>query len=97
MADYIMLCRFTEKGVKEIKNSPNRISIVKDMFEKAGGKARSFYAVLGRYDTVLIVEAPDDETAARVSLQVSAMGAVHVETLRAFSEDQYMKIVGKIE
>lgn len=97
MADYLMLCCFTEKGVKEIKNSPNRIAAVKKMFEQAGGRVKNLYAVLGQYDTVGIVEAADDETMARLSLQISSMGAVHVQTLRAFSEDEYItKIVNKI-
>lgn len=96
MPEYIILCRFTEKGVKEIKNSPNRIAATKKMFEQAKGKVKSLYAVLGQYDTVGIVEAIDDEAMAQLSLQISSMGAVQVQTLRAFTEEQFMKIVNKI-
>lgn len=97
MPDYIMLCHFTEKGVANIKDAPKRIRDVKKLFEGAGAKAKALYAVLGRFDTVAIVEAPNDETIARLSLQISSQGNVHIETLRAFSEDEFTStIVSKI-
>ena len=96
MPEYIMLFRFTEKGVGKIKDSPTRVKDAKKMFETAGAKVKLFYALLGRYDTVFIVEAPDDETIARLSLQISSLGNVHTETLRAFSEDQFAKIVNEL-
>lgn len=96
MPDYLMLCRFTEKGVANIKESPNRVKSTKKMIESAGGKFKTFYAVLGHYDTVCIFEAPDDETVARVSLQISSLGNVHIQTLRAFTEDQYVAMINKM-
>lgn len=93
MPEYIMLFRFTTKGVENIKESPNRVKAAKNMFEAAGAKVKAFYAVLGRYDTVFIVEAPDDETIAKLSLLLSSLGNVHTETLRAFTEDQFASII----
>jgi uncharacterized protein with GYD domain len=93
MATYIMLFRFTQKGVEKIKESPNRIKAAKEAFRALGGEVKEFYMVLGQYDTVFIVEAPDDETAARLALSLSSLGNVRTETLRAFSEEQYRKIV----
>src|SRR5690242_20734426 len=96
MPDYLMLFRFSAKGVEHIKDSPERIKAAKKMFEASGAKVKHFYAVLGQYDTVFIVDAPDDETIARLSLQLSSKGNVHTETLRAFSEDQFLTMVNKI-
>ena len=96
MPDYIMLCRFTEKGVANIKESPKRIKNVKEIAESAGGKVKAMYAVLGRFDTVVIFDLPDDETMARISLQISSLGNVHIESLRAFNEDQFIGIINKI-
>jgi len=96
MAEYIMLFRFTKAGVEKIKESPARIKAAKKLFEAHGAKIKTFYAVLGEYDTVCIVEAPDDETIARLSLLVSAQGNVHPQTLRAFSEEEFAALVSKI-
>lgn len=97
MFEYVMLFKFTEKGIGKIKDSPTRVKDAKKMFEANGAKIKSFYALLGRYDTLCIVEAPDDETIARISLQLSSLGNVHTETLRAFNEEQYTTIINKIK
>lgn len=96
MSEYIMLFRYTTKGVQNIKDAPDRIKNVRKLFEQNGGKAKSFYGLLGQYDTMCIAEAPDDETIAKISLQISALGNVHCETLRAFSEEQFLKITSQI-
>lgn len=96
MQEYIMLFHFTQKGVENIKDSPNRISAVKKLFESSGAKIKLIYAVLGRFDVVFLVEAPSDETIAKISLQVSALGYVHAETLRAFNETQYKTIINEL-
>lgn len=96
MAEYIMLFRFTKTGVEKIKESPARIKAAKKLFEANGAKIKSLYAVLGEYDTVCIAEAPDDETIARLSLQISALGNVHPQTLRAFTEEQFISLISKI-
>lgn len=97
MPEYIMLFRFTQQGVENIKDSPKRIKSAKQMFESAGAKVKSCYAVLGRFDTVFIAEAPNDETIAKLSLQIASLGNVHTETLRAFSETEFVEIVNKIQ
>lgn len=96
MPDYIMLFRFASKGIENIKESPNRVKAAKSLFEKQGAKVKAFYALLGRFDTLFILEAPDDETVAQLSLQISSLGNVHSETLRAFNEEQYAAIINKL-
>jgi len=58
--------------------------------------SKDFYRVMGQYDAVCISEAPDDETAAKLILAVGSKGNVRSETLRAFTEEEYRKIVGAL-
>lgn len=96
MPDYIMLFQYTTQGVQKIKDAPNRIKEAKKLFEQNGAKVKAFYAVLGQYDTVCIAEAPDDETIAKISLQISGQGNVKGQTLRAFTEEQTIKFISQI-
>jgi uncharacterized protein with GYD domain len=96
MPTYISLLRFTQKGVETIKDAPQRLDAAKDRFRKAGAELKAFYLVTGQYDAVAISEAPDDATVAKLALGNASMGFVRTETLRAFTEDEYRKIVGSL-
>lgn len=93
MATYIILFRFTQQGIKNIKESPDRVDAAKQTFRAMGAEVKEFYSVMGKYDTVLVVEAPDDETIAKLTLAIGSLGNVRTETLRAFTEDEYRKII----
>ena len=54
---------------------------------------KDFYLAMGQYDAVVVVEAPDDETVAKASLAIGSLGNVRIETLRAFTEEEYRGIV----
>ena len=96
MPTYITLLRWTQKGAENIRQRPARLDTAKKTFEAAGGRMTQFYLVMGQYDMVAISEAPDDETAAKMSLGVAASGSVQTETLRAFSEAEYRKIMAAL-
>ena len=96
MATYIMLARFTQQGIQHIKESPNRLDAGKQMFQAMGATLKEFYLVSGQYDIVVIFEAPDDATMAKVMLALGSKGNVHTETMRAFTEDEYRKIIGAL-
>ena len=68
----------------------------KKAFEAAGIKLKAFYMVMGRYDQVSIAEAPDDATMAKALLSLASQGNLQTETLRAFTEDEYKKIISEI-
>ena len=93
MPTYISLLRFTQKGVESIKDGPKRLDAAKERFRKGGGELKAFYLVTGQYDAVAISEAPDDAAVAKLALGNASMGFVRTETLRAFTEDEYRKIV----
>ena len=96
MPTYMTLVKFTQKGIENIKDSPLRLEKVKAAMKAAGGEMKAFYLTLGHYDMVVIGEAPNDEAYATTLLAISAAGAVRSETLRAFSEDEYKKIIAAI-
>ena len=96
MRTYIMLNRYTPDGIANIKQSPARIDALKQVFKRSGAEIKQVFLVMGAYDSVLVVEAPDDETCARLSLTIGMAGNVHVETLCAFSEGEFRRIVAAV-
>jgi uncharacterized protein with GYD domain len=96
MPTYLALMRWTKEGLEKIKESPSRLDAGKKAIEAAGGKVKSFYMLMGEYDMALVVETPDDETLARISLSLAAGGSTRSETHRAFTEDEYLKIISSI-
>lgn len=93
MATYMMLFRFTGKGVEHIKKSPEWVQEIKKAFATAGVEVRDFYMLMGHYDTAFLIDAPDDETAVSSALAVSSLGYVRTETFRAFNEAEFRKMV----
>jgi uncharacterized protein with GYD domain len=93
MATYLALMRWTNEGIEKIKDSPSRLDAARKAIEPAGAKLLSFYMLMGQYDMAAIIEAPDDATYARVSLSLASKGGIRMETLRAFTEDEYRKII----
>lgn len=96
MPTYITLLHFTQKGVETIKEGPARLDRAKQAFKAAGADLKAFYLVTGRYDAVAVIDAPNDEVMARIALGAAALGNVRSETLRAFTEDEYRKIVASL-
>lgn len=96
MPTYISLMNFTQAGALKIKESPARIDTARKAFKAMGGDLKQFYLVMGRYDAVVIGEAPDDETAAKLALAIGSQGNIHTETLRAFTEEEYRKIIASL-
>ena len=96
MATYLSLVRWTHDGIAKVKDSPTRLDAAKKTIEAGGGKLKQFYMLMGQYDMAIIIEAPDDATVARVNLALASKGSVRTETSRAFSEDEYRKIISGI-
>ena len=83
MATYIFLSTLTDEGRKTIKGRPERILEVNKEIEAMGAKVVDQYAVLGMYDFISVVEAVDNETVARISVELGARGTVQIITLPA--------------
>ena len=93
MSTYIMLLKFTEEGAASIRDARWGRSAGKKMAAAFGIKWKQSYLVMGSYDIVLIVEAPDDETMARFTLAGLMTGSFHSETMRAFTEAEADKLI----
>ncbi|MEE9193177.1 MAG: GYD domain-containing protein [Thermodesulfobacteriota bacterium] len=91
MGKYIMLSTLTDEGRKTVKMRPERIKEVNTELEKMGVKVLAQYAVLGPYDFINILEAPDNETIARVVIELGARGTVQIVTLSAIPIDSFEK------
>lgn len=96
MPTYITLLKWTDQGVRDIKASPQRLDAAREAISAAGGRMIAFYLVLGEYDMVIISESPSDEVYATTVLAIASRGAVRSTTLKAFTEDEYRRIIAAI-
>ena len=96
MATYVTLVNYTKQGITNIKESPARLDAAKGVFKAFGAEMKQFYLSMGRYDIVLISEAPNDEAVAKAALAIGSGGAVKTETFRVFNEDEYRDIISAL-
>ena len=87
---YVMLTTLTPEGVQTLKNNPARINEVNREVEQLGATVKAQWAVLGQYDFVNVVEAPDEKTMARVSLELGSRGTARYESLAAIPIDDFI-------
>jgi uncharacterized protein with GYD domain len=87
---YVLLTRLSPDGVQTIKNNPQRIREVNKEVEALGASVTAQWATLGQYDFINILEAPDEQTIARVSLELSSRGTGSFETLTAIPIDDFI-------
>lgn len=90
MATYILLSSLTDEGAQTIKKHPGRIREVNQEVERLGVKIIDQYALLGPYDFVTIVEAPNNTAVARVAVELGARGGVKITTLAAIPIDEFI-------
>ncbi|MHB0867456.1 MAG: GYD domain-containing protein [Thermoleophilia bacterium] len=88
MPVYVALSKLTEEGSRTIKTNPDRIREVNQDVESMGVKILSQYALLGQYDFINILEAPDNDTIVRMSVEIGSRGSVQMQTLPAVPIDQ---------
>ena len=96
MATYITLLRYTQQGMKNIKQGPDRLDAAKQAFKAAGAEIKDFYLTMGQYDAVVVSEAPNDETTAKIALSIGSQGNIQTQTFRAFQESEYRKIISAL-
>ena len=95
MATFVSLVNWTEQGVKNFRDTPKRADAFAELVKKRGWSVKGIYWTLGEYDIVAITEAPDDETATAVLLELGSLGNVRTSTLRAFDRDELERIIAK--
>jgi uncharacterized protein with GYD domain len=95
MPRYVVLYRFTDQGLKSIKQTVARSQEVRRMNEERGFKVIGTYWTQGQYDIVSIVESPDEATMTAGLFNIAEAGNVHSETLRAFDEAEMSQALSK--
>ena len=96
METYVILGRYTQQGISKIKESPARIEAARKAIDAAGGKMVAWYLTMGRYDFLLITEAPNVKAAASILLATGAQGNVTTETLHALTEAEFKGVVSAL-
>jgi len=93
MPTYISLISYTDQGIRNVKDSPKRLDAARKLLKELGGEMKAFYLTLGTYDIVTVTEAPNDEVVAKFVLALASAGNVRTNTLKAFPEAEYRKII----
>jgi uncharacterized protein with GYD domain len=93
MPTYVMLTTLTPEGVQTLKNNPKRLLEVNKEIEQLGATVKAQWAVLGQYDFVNVIEAPDEKTMARVSLELGSRGTARYESLSAIPVDEFVESI----
>jgi uncharacterized protein with GYD domain len=97
MGKYVLLLRWTDQGIKNVKDTIKRAESFKAYLEKKGGKLDDIFYTFGKYDAIITAELPSDESAMSVSLSTGALGNVRITTLKAFSLDETKKIIDSLK
>ena len=96
MATFISTIRFTDQGTKGIKATCERAEAFKAAASQMGVEVKNIFWTLGSFDGLLIFDAPDEETATAVMLQLCSSGNVHTHTARAYEATEMAQIIGKL-
>jgi uncharacterized protein with GYD domain len=97
MAMYVSLLKLTDQGVRSIKDTIKRAEAATAEAEKMGAKVIQAVWTMGRYDVVLLLDAPDAETVSAFTAKLGSLGNVKTETMRAFRREEMEKILAKIK
>lgn len=96
MARYVVLIDWTDQGVRNAKDTIQRVAQARSAWEPRGVTIESIYWTLGNHDLVAVVNAPDDVTMAATLLQLAGAGNVRTQTLRAFDETEMQSLLGQL-
>ncbi len=96
MPTFISLVNWTEQGIKNVKDAPNRLEMAKAALKEMGGEIKDVYVTTGQYDILVIADAPDGDVMAKFALAIGAQGNVRTTTCRGFTEAEFQKMVSDL-
>ncbi|HEY7552805.1 MAG TPA: GYD domain-containing protein [Hyphomicrobiaceae bacterium] len=96
MATFVVLGRFTDQGIRSVKDTAKRAEAFQQTAKKIGATVKDVYWTLGQYDFVAVCDAPDDAAASALVYSLAARGNVRTQTLRAFSQAEIGAVLGKM-
>ena len=96
MANYMVLGKFTNQGIRNVKDTVKRAAAIKELAASLGIAVKENYWFLGEFDVGFIADAPDEASITALGLSVGALGNVTTQTLRAFSSEEISRILGQV-
>ena len=97
MATYLMLFSFTQQGIEKIKQLPARGEAAKKLIRQMGGEVQAYYLIMGsEFDTLFVLQAPNDEKVAEMALAIALVGNVRTQTHRLFNEEEFGRITSSL-
>ena len=97
MATYISLANYTDQGIKRIKDSPKRLAAAVRMFAQYKVKLKEFYLMMGEYDIMVILDAPNAEAVSKAALALGLLGNVRTKTARAYPRREFERLVAGVK
>ena len=96
MMTFLVSLKWTDKGIREIKDTPNRIKTGREIAKKVGIDIKHIYLTSGESDVLLIIDAPNGNANAKFCLALGSLGNVHTRTARGWPEAEYLKLVSEL-
>jgi uncharacterized protein with GYD domain len=96
MPTYITLWNYTQQGLENIQDSPERLDAAVDLMGSLGGELHAVYLTMGEYDLVTVAEFPDDDAAAKTVIGIAQGGNVSPMTMKAWPEAEYRELIGSM-
>lgn len=96
MSEYFLLCNYTDQGVRNVKEVPNRRAAARELGKKLGVEIKAGYMALGTHDLIIHTEAASDEAMAKFVLSLASKGNVRTTTIKVFAETETDKIIAAL-
>jgi uncharacterized protein with GYD domain len=96
MATYVVLCQFTDQGIRAVKESAQRATLAAEMAKGFGCEMKQIYWTLGEFDIVTVIDAPDEASFMAFGLALGSKGNIRTQTLRAFTKDEFGAVLGRL-
>jgi uncharacterized protein with GYD domain len=96
MPTFMLSLNWTDQGIRAVKDSPKRSEDARELAKKVGVEIKHLYLTSGDTDLVIFVDAPSGDNVAKFALAVSSLGNVRTRTARAWSADEYRKLISEL-
>ena len=96
MSHYVLLCNYTDQGIRNIKDVPKRRAAAQEIGKRFGVEVKAGFSAMGTYDLILHVEAPSDDALTKWALSVASKGNIRTNTIKVFPTEEFDKIVAAI-
>ena len=96
MPTFVITLSWTDQGIRNVKDSPKRVAIARDLGKKVGVEMKQLFLTTGDSDLLVIADAPDGANVAKFCMALGALGNVRTKTTRAWPEAEYMKIISEL-